>query len=112
MRRHVATIVTLVTLGAALWWVTQGRGGSATEEEPQSVVWRMIDESKAGNVENYLDCFMGEVKDQLEGTPHSGTEQYNEGCENSRLGRSTRVRGCGLLHRYLGTWCRTLPLAS
>jgi hypothetical protein len=69
VRKPLATILTLAVLGAALWWTTSRRtADTGSAGEPQSVVWRMIDESKIGDVEGYLDCFVGEIRRQLQST--------------------------------------------
>jgi hypothetical protein len=47
--------------GASSW-------GDSEEDQPQSVVWRMVDASKARDVGGYLDCFAGDLRTRLDAT--------------------------------------------
>jgi hypothetical protein len=40
--------------------------GAAEEDQPQSVVWRMVDASRARDVRGYLDCFAGDLRTRLD----------------------------------------------
>jgi hypothetical protein len=71
-RRTAATVVA-VALAAAALWGARGRdapGAAANasdgEAEPQSVVWRMVDASKARDVDAYLECFAGDLRSRLD----------------------------------------------
>ena len=65
-KRAVAAIVTAALLGGAVWFSRQRR--AAAPEEPEAVVWRMLDASRAGKVDDYLDCFTGGMRRELETT--------------------------------------------
>jgi hypothetical protein len=79
-RRTLATLVAVALAAAALWWARgrdlprAGGGGAASsaaadaENEPQSVVWRMVDASKARDVAAYLACFAGDLRTRLDAT--------------------------------------------
>jgi hypothetical protein len=68
----VATLASIALAGAALWWA-RARDlppalPAAADSEPQAVVWRMVDASKARDVAGYLDCFAGDLRTRLEAT--------------------------------------------
>jgi hypothetical protein len=44
-----------------------------TPEEPENVIWRVLDQSRAGSVEGYMDCFTGSMREQLEVTARGMT---------------------------------------
>jgi hypothetical protein len=97
-RQTLATLAALALAVAALWWArgrdlpqtdggAPGAGGSyaagagsegsragapsAGEDggsEPQSVVWRMVDASRARDVGAYLACFAGDLRTRLDAT--------------------------------------------
>ena len=87
-RRGAATVAAIALAAGALWWArareqpapatasaAASRGGTAasgsegqSENEPQSVVWRMVDASKARDVGGYLDCFAGDLRTRLDAT--------------------------------------------
>jgi len=39
-----------------------------TPEEPENVIWRLLDQSRAGSVDGYMDCFTGSMRQKLEVT--------------------------------------------
>jgi hypothetical protein len=73
----MATLAAVLLAVAALWWA-RGRdlpraGGddeasNVAGSEPQSVVWRMVDASKARDVSAYLACFAGDLRTRLDAT--------------------------------------------
>lgn len=87
-RRTLATGAAIVLAAVALWWARAreqaGAGGvvatspssraadraaeaaNTAEDEPQSVIWRMVDASKARDVSGYLDCFAGDLRTRLD----------------------------------------------
>jgi hypothetical protein len=86
-RRTLATVAAIALAAAALWWArsreqpsaggdvvasspssSQGAASAAdsAEDEPQSVVWKMVDASKARDVRGYLDCFAGDLRTRLD----------------------------------------------
>jgi hypothetical protein len=69
-RRSLATAAAIALAAAALWWARarQAPPADTAETEPQSVVWRMVDASKARDVPAYLECFAGELRTRLEAT--------------------------------------------
>ena len=66
MKKTLAFTLTVVILGAGIWFSYRQR--NTTPEEPESVIWLMLEKSKAGDVEGYLDCFSGQTRAQLETT--------------------------------------------
>jgi hypothetical protein len=97
-RGSLATAAAIALALAALWWarsreLPRGGGGAAPtastasassvggsgsgasssgtvaeEDQPQAVVWRMVDASKARDVSGYLDCFTGDLRTRLDAT--------------------------------------------
>jgi hypothetical protein len=69
-RRSLATAAAIALAAAALWWARarQAPQADTAETEPQSVVWRMVDASKARDVPAYLECFAGDLRTRLEAT--------------------------------------------
>jgi hypothetical protein len=97
-RRSLATAAAIALALAALWWgrsrerprggvsaapavsTTAASSGGASsvgassssivaeEDQPQAVVWRMVDASKARDVRGYLDCFTGDLRTRLDAT--------------------------------------------
>ena len=65
-RRRLATIVSLAVMGLALLWAV--RGTDREEPEPNDVVWVLIEAAQTGDVDLYLGCFGGDLRDQLEAT--------------------------------------------
>ena len=76
-RRTLATVVAIALAAAALWWARerQAPAADAPANEPQSVVWRMVDASKARDVPGYLECFAGDLRTRLDAT----AKQLGEG---------------------------------
>jgi hypothetical protein len=81
----LATVAAIALAAVALWWARSREQPSASgalapsssspssagasesaEDEPQSVVWRMVDASKARDVSGYLDCFAGDLRTRLD----------------------------------------------
>ena len=69
-RRTLATAAAIALAAVALWWARglEQPGAAAPEAEPQAVVWRMVDASKARDVPGYLGCFAGDLSARLEAT--------------------------------------------
>jgi hypothetical protein len=84
-RRALATVAAIALAAVALWWARSreqsgasgvvaaspssrapDRAAEAAEDEPQSVIWRMVDASKARDVSGYLDCFAGDLRTRLD----------------------------------------------
>jgi hypothetical protein len=69
-RRSLATAAAIALAAAALWWARarQAPPAETAMTEPQSVVWKMVDASKARDVPAYLECFAGELRTRLDAT--------------------------------------------
>ena len=66
MKKTLAFMLTVAMLGAGIWFSYKQR--NTTPDEPESAIWLMLEKSKAGDVEGYLDCFTGQTRAQLETT--------------------------------------------
>ena len=71
MKRAAAFVLTAAMIGAAIWF--SYRPERRRVEEPEGAVWRMLDYSRTGSVEGYLDCFTGPTRAQLESTARGMT---------------------------------------
>jgi len=69
MRKHLPTVVTVVLVVGALMILTQRERFAGLKWKaattPESVVWRMSDAAREGNVQAYLDCFSGPLRQSL-----------------------------------------------
>jgi hypothetical protein len=65
-RRRIATIVTLVILGVIVLFAVRGR--DREPPEPEGLVWTLIEAAQEGDVDTYLACFDGDLRQQLEAT--------------------------------------------
>ena len=65
-RRRVATIITVLVLGAVLVWTV--RREAPEPPQPEDLIWALIEAAQAGDVETYLDCFGGALRTQLDNT--------------------------------------------
>jgi hypothetical protein len=65
-KRLVAFILTLFSLSLVLGWAIQQRDGFGNK--PEEVVWKMVNGSRKGDVETYLDCFTGAIRNRLDAT--------------------------------------------
>jgi len=74
MRKHLPAIITILLIGGALVFLTQRERLSNWQLQkravatPEDVVWRMSDATREGNVQAYLDCFSGPLKQNLQKT--------------------------------------------
>jgi len=90
-KRIVAFAITAAIAGGALWYSIRQR--SKTPAEPESAVWQMLDESRAGKVEGYLSCFTGSMRAELEATAKGmGVEKFSEYLKGS----VARVKGVAI----------------
>lgn len=71
MKKVLALLLTVGLICGALYLSNRRR--NMTFEGPESAVWRMLDESRSGSVEGYLDCFTGAMRAQLEMTANGMT---------------------------------------
>jgi|SRR5262245_37328464 len=70
-RKAFAFVLTLVLVAGAVFLSYRQR--PKTPEEPENVIWRMLEQSRAGSVEGYMDCFTGSMREQLEVTARGMT---------------------------------------
>lgn len=70
MQRNLISILTLLLIGAGVWFAARNRpadfaGAAATPEE---TIQAMLDASRHGDVRAYLDCFTDAMRPQLDAT--------------------------------------------
>jgi hypothetical protein len=70
-RKVFAFALTLALVAGAVFLSYRQR--PKTPEEPENVIWRVLDQSRAGSVEGYMDCFTGSMREQLEVTARGMT---------------------------------------
>jgi hypothetical protein len=73
MKKRMPAIVTVLLIaGALVFFAARQRLKTAesgfNSANPESVVWRMSDAARVGDVEAYLNCFDGELRRNLEKT--------------------------------------------
>lgn len=71
MKKTVAFGLTVALAVAGAWW--SYRQPNKSSEDPEAAIWRVLDCSRAGNVDGYLDCFTGSTRAQLEATARGMT---------------------------------------
>lgn len=77
MKKSLAFFLTVAIVVGAFW--ISSRRVRREPEEPESVVWRMIEQSRVGNVRGYLECFEGATRLQLErNTRDMGEARFSE----------------------------------
>ncbi len=88
MKKILAFALTvLLVVGSILFSFWQRK---KTPEEPEAVVWRMMEHSRWGNVQGYLECFTGSLRAQLETASREMTvARFSEYLKQS----SARVKG-------------------
>lgn len=60
-------VFTVAVLSAVVWWTqTHPAPPSSQPESPDSVVWRMIEACREGDIESYLSCFSDNWRKRLE----------------------------------------------
>ena len=72
-------ILALVALRSNQWrlpssWNWSALGLRKTAASPEDAVYAMLDAARAGNVNAYLDCFSGPLREQLAATVRESTE--------------------------------------
>ena len=67
-RRSAAALFTALALAAGFTVaVRRDRpNGAASEDEPRDVFWQMVEASRDGDVDSYLDAFTGDLASQLQ----------------------------------------------
>lgn len=85
MKKRLPAIVTILLIAGALVFLTQRERLSGwkwetkTAATPQDVVWRMSDATRDGDVQAYLDCFSGALKQNLQKTAAGmGEAQFSQ----------------------------------
>jgi len=64
--RPLSLVVTVSILGAVVWWTQNKPKQVDSELQPDSVIWEMIDACRQGDVDAYLNCFTGDLRERLE----------------------------------------------
>ncbi len=84
MKKRLPAIVTVLLIaGALVFFVARQRLKTAESgfnaANPESVIWRMSDAARAGDVQAYLNCFDGGLRRNLEKTvAEMGERQFRE----------------------------------
>lgn len=69
MQRNLVTILTLLLIGAGVWFTARNRpadfAGAAT---PEDAIQAMLDASRRGEARAYLNCFTDAMRPQLDAT--------------------------------------------
>ena len=68
MQRHFITVLTLLLIAAGVWFTARNRPGSADAATPEDAVQAMLDASRRGDANAYLDCFTETMRPQLDAT--------------------------------------------
>ena len=88
MKKHLPAIITVLLIAGAFLLLTQRErlagmkwAGkfAATSATPEDVIWRMSDAAREGNVQAYLDCFSGVLRQNLNKTAtEMGQAQFSQ----------------------------------
>jgi hypothetical protein len=84
MKKRLPAIVTVLLIaGAIVFFAARQRlktvGPGFNAASPESVIWRMSDAARTGDVETYLSCFDGELRRNLEKTvAEMGERKFSE----------------------------------
>lgn len=69
MQRHLITILTLLLIGAGVWFTARNRSViSADAATAEDAIQTMLDASRRGDARAYLDCFTDAMRPQLDAT--------------------------------------------
>jgi hypothetical protein len=82
-KRLPATVTVLLIAGALIFFAARQRSKTADPSfngaSPESVIWRMSDATRAGDVEAYFNCFDGELRRNLTKTAaEMGEQKFGE----------------------------------
>ena len=69
MKKRLPAIVTALLIVTAVVYFAQRKQSPVSkvaEASPEDVIWQMMDATRAGNVQAYLRCFTGALKQNLE----------------------------------------------
>ncbi len=86
MKKRLPVIVTILLIAAAFILLTQRErlsglkwGTQKPVASPEDVIWRMSDAAREGNVQAYLDCFSGALRQNLNKTAtEMGQAQFSQ----------------------------------
>ncbi len=60
-------LLTVVVMGAIIWWTTnQSSKSEPQNSSPDTVVWRLVQACREGDVAGYLDCFATSLQRKVE----------------------------------------------
>ncbi len=81
-RKRAAQVLTFALIAGILGvfaYRQRTRTSAAASEEsgPESAVWRMVDASRTGDIETYLNCYTGDLQNQLRrNAQEMGSEKF------------------------------------
>jgi hypothetical protein len=82
MKQRLPAIITLLLIAGAIAFFARRNQTTSTSEAvatPEDVVWRMSDASREGDVQAYLDCFSGALRQNLQKTiSDMGEAQFSQ----------------------------------
>ncbi|HIE52353.1 MAG TPA: hypothetical protein EYP85_11390 [Armatimonadetes bacterium] len=84
-----AGVVTIFVLAAVVWYIrTPGPASKPQkEDQPEQIIWDMLDAARAGDVRAYLNCFSGELKTRLRQTvEEQGPRAFSQYLRRSQRG--------------------------
>ena len=67
MKKRFAFAFTMLLIAGAVYY-SYRQGNKKPPEEPESAIWRLLESSRGGDVQGYLECFTGKTRTQLEAT--------------------------------------------
>ncbi len=82
MKKRLPAIITVLLIAGAIAFFARRNQTTSTVKTlatPEDLVWRMSDASREGDVEAYLDCFSGALKENLRKTvAEMGEAQFSQ----------------------------------
>ena len=88
MKKGLAILITVLLIAGAILFSYRQR--KSDPEEPETVIWRMLEHSRTGDVQAYLDSFSASTRAQLEATAR---EMTFAGFSDYLKESSARVKG-------------------
>lgn len=84
-KKKVSQTITVLLLTALLGVFAYKQRVPATEsEQPESVIWRMVDASRSADPQRYLACYTGEMQRVLrQNLQEMGSDKFREYLSNS-----------------------------
>ncbi|MCX6901309.1 MAG: hypothetical protein NT105_21740 [Verrucomicrobia bacterium] len=76
MQRNLVTILTLLLIGAGVWFAARNRPADFADAvaTPEDAIQAMLDASRRGDARAYLDCFTDAMRPQLDATRQQMSE--------------------------------------